>query len=262
MKLLAATIASLSLIASSSAQADQTKAAPSSKPMLTLEDARMVAPALEKYTQDRLLGDVWKRPGLAPRDRSIITLAALIARNQTIEMPYHFKLALDNDVKPREISEIITHLAFYSGWANAMSAVAVAKDVFAQREIGTDQLPPASGPLLPLDEAAEAQRAERVGQQFGAAFPGSVQYTTDVLFRDLWLRPDLAPRDRSLVTVSALIATGQVAQIPYHLNRAMDNGLTQSQAAEVITHLAFYVGWPNAFSALPVAKDVFEKRPR
>ena len=93
----------------------------------------------------------------------------------------------------------------------------------------------------------------------GVAVPGIVQCITDVLFRDLWLRPDLAPRDRSLVTVSALIATGQVAQIPYHLNRAMDNGLTQLQATEVITHLAFYVGWPNAFSALPVAKDVFEK---
>jgi 4-carboxymuconolactone decarboxylase len=65
-----------------------------------------------------------------------------------------------------------------------------------------------------------------------------------------------------LVTVSALIASGQVAQIPYHLNRAMDNGLTQQEAAEVITHLAFYVGWPNAFSALPVVKDVFDKRAR
>ena len=87
-----------------------------------------------------------------------------------------------------------------------------------------------------------------------------MQYTTDVLFRDLWLRPDLAPRDRSLITVSALIAAGQVAQIPYHLNRAMDNGLTQTHASEVITHLAFYAGWPNAMSAVPVAKDVFEKR--
>jgi len=64
------------------------------------------------------------------------------------------------------------------------------------------------------------------------------------------------------VTVSALIASGQVAQIAYHLNRAMDNGLTQTQAAEMVTHLAFYAGWPNAFSALPVLKDVFEKRPR
>src|SRR5437867_10659713 len=157
MKLLAATIAWLSLIASSSAQADQTKAAPSSKPMLTLEDARMVAPALEKYAQDRLLGDVWKRPGLAPRDRSIITLAALIARNQTIEMPYHFKLALDNDVKPREISEIITHLAFYSGWGNAMAAVAAAREVFLARHIGADQLPSVSVTPLPIDEAAETK---------------------------------------------------------------------------------------------------------
>src|SRR5204862_5917805 len=103
-------------------------------------------------------------------------------------------------------------------------------------------------------------RAARVEQQVGTIMPGLVQYTTDVLFRDLWLRPDLAPRDRSLITVSALIASGQVAQIPYHLNRAMDNGLTQTQAAEVITHLAFYAGWPNAMSAVPVAKDVFDHR--
>src|SRR5690242_14233560 len=142
-----------------------------------------------------------------------------------------------------------------------MLAVAEARRVFAARGIGFDQLPSASPRLLPLDEAAEADRAARVEQQLGAVAPGLVQYTTDVLFRDLWLRPDLAPRDRSLVTVSALIASGQVAQISYHLNRAMDNGLTQTQAAEVITHLAFYAGWPNVFSALPVMKDVFEKRP-
>ena len=255
MKLFAALIASLALVAPASVHAEQ-------KPMQTLDDVRMVAPALEKYTRDRLLDEVWKRPDLVPRDRSIVTLAALIARNQTLEMPYYLNLALDNGVKPREISEIITHLAFYSGWPNAMAAVVAAKDVFAQRKIGADQLPAASPSPLPLNEAAEAQRAERVGQQFGAIAPGIVHYTTDILFRDLWLRPDLAPRDRSLVTVSALVTSGQVAQIPYHLNRAMDGGLTQAQAAEVITHLAFYAGWPNAFSALPVAKDVFEKRPR
>jgi 4-carboxymuconolactone decarboxylase len=62
------------------------------------------------------------------------------------------------------------------------------------------------------------------------------------------------------VTVAALIASGQVGQITFHLNRAMDNGLTKEQAGEVINHLAFYAGWPNAFSALPVAKEVFAKR--
>ena len=223
-------------------------------------DIRAVAPALEGYAQKFVLDDLWKRPGLSPRDRSIVTVAALIARDQTVELPYYLGLALDNGVSPAEISEIITHLAFYAGWANAMDAVPLARDVFKSRNIGADQLPPASGPQLLLDEAAEMQRASRVGAQFGEITPSLVQYTTDVLFRDLWLRPGLAPRDRSLVTVSALVATGQVAQITYHLNRAMDNGLTREEAGEVLGHLAFYAGWPNAFSAAPVVKDVLEKR--
>ncbi|HKG76365.1 MAG TPA: carboxymuconolactone decarboxylase family protein, partial [Beijerinckiaceae bacterium] len=205
-------------------------------------------------------GDVWKRPGLSRRDRSVVTVAALIARNQMIELPGYLAMALENGVKPREVSEIITHLAFYSGWGNAMSAIAIAKEVFTTRDIGPDQLPAASGPMLPLNEAAEADRAKRVGDQFGAFFPGVAQYTTDVLFRELWLRPDLAPRDRSLATISALVANGQVAQLTGHIPIGMNNGLTQGEVAEAITHLAFYVGWPNVFSAMPVAKDVFERR--
>src|SRR5258708_13070179 len=144
--------------------------------------------------------------------RSIVTLAALIARNQTTQMAYYLNLALDNGVKPSEISEMITHLAFYSGWENAMSAVVITKRVFQQRSIGPDQLPAAKVDLLPLNEAVEKQRATSVEQNFGAVAPGVVQYTTDVLFRDLWLRPGLPPRHRSLVTVSALIASGHVRQ--------------------------------------------------
>ena len=258
MKALATTLASLCFWASATAEA-QVAGHPST---VQQEEVRSVAPALEKYTQERLLGEVWKRPGLALRDRSLVTLAALIARNQMVEMPDYLAMALVNGVKPREISEMITHLAFYSGRANALSAVAVTQRVFAHRGIGADQLAPASGMLLPLNEAAEADRAKRVSEQFGALFPGVVQYTTEVLFRDLWLRPALAPRDRSLVTISALVANGQVAQLTGHIPIGMNNGLAQGEIAEAITHLAFYVGWPNVFSAMPVAKDVFEKRPR
>ena len=232
-----------------------------SKSAPTPEDVRKVSPALEKYTRNSIEEGLWKRSELSPRDRSLATAAALIARNQTIGMEHYFDLALANGVQPGELSELITHLAFYSGWSNALGAVAVAKDVFDQHGIGTDQLPSASPELLPLDEAAEAERASRVQQELGHVAPGVVQYTTDLLFRELWLRPGLAPRDRSLVTVSALVASGQAAQITYHLNRAMDNGLTKAQASEVLTHLAFYAGWPNVFSALPVVKGVFEKRP-
>jgi 4-carboxymuconolactone decarboxylase len=251
MKLIAMTLASLSLLGSSTAQATKVQ-----------DDVRAVAPALKKYKQDTLIGDLWKRPGLSVRDRSIVTLAALITRNQTAEMPHYLNFALDNGVKPSEISEIITHLAFYAGWGNAMAAIAVAKDAFAARKITADQLPPAAPSLLALNEAAEADRAKRVGELFGAVFPGVVQYTTDVLFRDLWLRPGLVPRDRSLVTVSALVASGQVAQLTGHVNIGMNNGLTQAEIAEALTHLAIYVGWPNVFSAMPVAKEAFEKRPK
>ena len=220
-----------------------------------------VSPALERYSE-RVLGELWRRPGLSPRDRGIVTIAVVIARNQTIEMPGQFRRALDNGLKPSELSEIITHLAFYSGWANAMSAVTAADAVFVERKIGTDQLPAADATLLPLDQTAEAQRATSVEQTAGPVSPALVQYTGEVLFRDLWLRPGLAPRDRSLVTVSALVASGQVAQVPFHLNRAMDNGLTKAETSEVLAHLAFYAGWANVFSAVPVVREVFEKRPR
>src|ERR1044071_2200726 len=100
--------------------------------------ANDVAPAVEQYRQQRVLGEVWKRPQLSARDRSIVTLAALVSRQQTTEMPFYLNLALDNGVKPREVAEIITHLAFYAGWPNAMAAVVAAKGIFSARKIGVD----------------------------------------------------------------------------------------------------------------------------
>ena len=172
MRMLAATVLSLCLVAPASAQGVKTNAE-GTKPMPMLEDIRAVAPALEKYAQGVVQGDLWKRPGLSPRDRSIVTISALIARDQRVELPYYLDLALHNGVKPAEVSEIITHLAFYTGWANAMGAVPIAREVFKARNIGPDQLPPASGSMLSLDEAAEAQRATRVEQQFGKVTPES-----------------------------------------------------------------------------------------
>src|SRR5438132_434179 len=116
------------------------------------KSVRTVAPALERYTHERLLGEVWRRPGLSVRDRSLVTLAVLIARSQSVEMPYYLNQALENGVKPSEISEIVTHLAFYSGWGNAMSAVPAAKEVFARRGVKADDLPASTPTLLPLNE--------------------------------------------------------------------------------------------------------------
>lgn len=223
-------------------------------------DLEAVSPALADYRDRIVETELWQRPGLSARDRSVVTVSALIARNQTADLGAQIARSLDNGVTPAEISEIITHLAFYAGWPNALAAVAAAEPVFADRGVDSADLPAAEPELLPLDEASEAQRSANVEQNFGGVSPGVLQYTTDVLFTDLWLRPGLAPRDRSLVTVAALVANGQPEQITFHLGRAMDNGLTAEQAGEALTQLAFYAGWPTVFSALPVFRDVFDDR--
>jgi 4-carboxymuconolactone decarboxylase len=90
--------------------------------------------------------------------------------------------------------------------------------------------------------------------------PKLVELTDNVLFGDVWARPQLSPRDRSLVTVSALIAMNRPEQLRSHLARARDNGVTQEELVETITHLAFYAGWPSAMTAITVAKEVFENK--
>ncbi len=92
-----------------------------------------IAPKLAEITDDVLFGDVWERPGLAKRDRSLITVAALMAMNRTEQLPFHLERALEHGVTREELVEAITQLAFYSGWPTAMSALAIAKKVFAEK---------------------------------------------------------------------------------------------------------------------------------
>ena len=93
-----------------------------------------IAPALGQYTDVVLFGDVWKRPGLSPRDRSLVTVASLVSLYRTNELPFHLGRALENGVTKDELIEVITHLAFYSGWPTANTAVAIARKVLGEPE--------------------------------------------------------------------------------------------------------------------------------
>jgi 4-carboxymuconolactone decarboxylase len=92
------------------------------------------APKLVELTDNVLFGDVWERPGLSKRDRSLVTVSALIALNRTEQLRFHLEKALENGVTKDELIEVITHLAFYSGWPNSMSAVMIAKELFSQKD--------------------------------------------------------------------------------------------------------------------------------
>ena len=106
---------------------------------------------------------------------------------------------------------------------------------------------------------SEPKEQSRAQQLMGDFAPKLAELTDEVLFGDVWARAELSPRDRSLVTVAALIANGNTEQLSSHLNRARANGLSEAELAEVMVHLAFYAGWPRAVSAVKVARDVFGK---
>lgn len=219
-----------------------------------------VSPVLVPFTEDRITEEMWHRPGLSMRDRAIVTLSTLVSRNAALGYPFYFNKALDNGVTPAEISELLTHLAFYASWPNAFGAIVVVKDIFAARGIEADALAPINPALLPIDAALpdEQMRAAFIAENVAPVSPALQHFTDDLLYHEVWLRPGLTPRDRGLATVAALAALGQSEFFPVYLGRAVQHGVTKEEIGEALAHTAFYGGWGLAIQAALSAKAFFE----
>ena len=207
-----------------------------------------IAPGLAALTDDVLFGDVWRRPELSPRDRSLVTIAVLIATGKSAQLSGHLGRGLDNGIQPSEASAVLAHLAVYAGWPSAVSALEIYDQVYTARKIDSSSLP-VTAPRL-ASSAASTTQAKAVSDQLGSVAPKFVQLTADVVLNDLWRRTDLSLRDRSLVTIAALAAIGDDDQLDPYLQRALESGLTRTQVAEAMTHLGFYAGWSKAQKAL------------
>ncbi len=216
-----------------------------------------IAPGLATLTDDVLYGDVWRRPELSPRDRSLVTISVLIATGKPAQLAGHLGRALDNGVQPGEASGVLTHLAIYCGWPSAVSALEVYDQVYSARKVDTAALR-AVGPRLPAP-ASDAARARAVNDELGAVAPKFVQLTNDVVFDDLWRRSDLNLRDRSLVTIVALAAMGDDNQLDVYVRRGIESGLTRDQITEALTHLGFYAGWMKATQAMAAVTRTLRK---
>jgi 4-carboxymuconolactone decarboxylase len=122
---------------------------------------------------------------------------------------------------------------------------------------------------LALNDGQPSSKEERMSKTPSSAardriretFPKLIEVTENVLFGDIWERPGLSKRDRSLITCAVLVATYRPEQLRGHLERALINGLTKDELTEMITHVAFYGGWPAAMSGATIAKEIFEKNP-
>lgn len=208
------------------------------------------APALARDTDRVLFGDVWRRSGLSPRDRSLVTVSVLIATGKTAQLQGHLGRALDNGVRPSEVAGLVTHLAWYTGWPNAVSSLEVVDRVMRSRGIDPSAVR-SEGALAGLPRNDEA-RARTVRETVAPTAPKLAELTNEALFADLWRRPDLAPRDRSLATIAALAAGGDADQLALHVALGIENGLSRADIAEAMTHIAFYAGWPKAMAAVAV----------
>ena len=238
----AVTFALASLIVPQSPLAAQQPAAP--------VGAYAAAQYLGEIRNTVLYGDIWERPQLSSRDRSLITVAVTQALYATNELRLHIGRALDNGVTQSEIAELIAHVLWYSGFPTAVNAARVAAEVFAER--GLPESPPESSPREPNPD----------DHLFPGVFPATPYVTDllDLLYAETWERPELSPRDRSLVTVAVGTALYASSEVRFHVGRALDNGVTQEEISELITHVTFYSGFPTGVNAARVAADVFEQR--
>ncbi len=207
-----------------------------------------LAPGLARLTDEVLFGDVWRRTELSPRDRSLVTISVLIATGKSAQLTGHLGRALDNGLRPSEASGVLAHLAIYSGWPNAVSALEAYEQVYTARNVDTQAL--ADAAARTATAGAETSRREGVSDAVAATARKFAQLTSEVVFDDLWRRGDLSVRDRSLVTIAALAGMGAHDQLQPYVQRGVASGLTRAQVVEALTHVAFYAGWPRATAAL------------
>jgi len=209
------------------------------------------SPTLGAIRNEVLFGDVWERPGLSKRDRSLVTLAVTQALYATEEIRIYVGRGLDYGLTQAEISELIAHVLVYSGFPTGVNAARVATEVFQER--GLPAVPPAT----------PRNRDPVVPPAYPNSFPATpylAALLNEFVYGELWERPDLSKRDRSLATIAVAQTLGAASELRAHLGRGLDNGLTQAEIAEAITHVAFYAGIPNALTAAGVAAAVFEAR--
>jgi 4-carboxymuconolactone decarboxylase len=220
-------------------------------PAVPSPDLYAGSPYLRELRNSLVYGEVWERSYLSKRDRSLITIAVLQALARE-ELAIHIPRGLDNGLTPEEISEIILHVTFYAGWPTGVQASLTAAEAFEARGLTLGDLPRA--PALEAEVTTPGGLSDAY-----AAVPRLGALRNSLLYGDVWERPLLSKRDRSLITIAVLQALAR-EELAIHIPRGLDNGLTPEEISEIILHVTFYAGWPTGVQASLTAAEAFEAR--
>ena len=222
-------------------------------PALPAPDLYAGSPYLRELRNSLVYGEIWERPYLSKRDRSLITIGVLQALARE-ELAIHIPRGLDNGLTPEEISEIILHVTFYAGWPTGVQASITAAEAFEERGLTLGDLPRAPAPETEITTPGGLSDAYAAVPRLGAL-------RNSLLYGDIWERPLLSKRDRSLLTVAVNQALYVTNELRLHIDRALDqNGVTPQELSEVILHVTFYAGWPAAVNAGRLATAALRAR--
>ncbi|MSP43875.1 MAG: hypothetical protein EXR08_11040 [Alphaproteobacteria bacterium] len=228
---------------------------------------------LGSFVVDFALGDIWSRNGIGKRDRSLIVMSILGALHMPRQLKVHVRGAINHGMTPEEVREVFTHMSGYAGFPRALEAMHAAND--ALKEMGHG---PKDGKLAPAERLSAAERwrrgAEILGPVVGREIPsirpaddgsgpiglgplGGIG--VDFCFGEIWARPQLSRRDRSVLVCSILGALGRTDELKIHIPTALRNGVTKGELEELVVTLAAYAGFPFAVEFRAVLTEHLKK---
>ena len=229
--------------------------------------------ALGSFAFDVVMGDVWARPQLSRRDRSLIVISVLATIGSTEELSLHTQVGLNIGLTRTEIEELVLHVAAYAGFPMAMQASRVVTDRFCQID-GVDRLPERTG-AEDLDDAERRLRAHdvrksltggRCADDVDADYAAMVEHLGDVgmiayhwAFGDLWSRDELNRRDRSLIVIAILTVLSRIDELAFHVPAGLNHGLSREEIEEIMVQMTIYGGIPRAVEGIQATRRAFEK---
>ena len=229
--------------------------------------------ALGSYAIDVVMGDVWARPQLSRRDRSLIVITVLATIGSTEELSLHTMVGLNNGLTRTEIEEIMLHVACYAGFPMAMQATRIMEERFAMID-GVDRLPPREESAL-LGDLERRTRACDVRQTLTGgrsnpdpeadfdAFVGALGEVGRIAyhwaFGDVWARDELSRRDRSIVVIAILTVLSRVDELAFHIPAGLNHGLSRTEIEEIMVQMTIYGGVPRAIEGAAAMREAYAK---
>jgi 4-carboxymuconolactone decarboxylase len=229
--------------------------------------------ALGSFAVDYVMGDLWSRPQLSRRDRSLVVISVLASMGSVDELAAHVEIGLNHGLSREEVDEVVLQVAAYAGYPMAMAASRVVDRVFCRID-GIDRQPARQPADAKSDEQRRADAVDvmrtltggRAAADPDKALANIVETLGDVgklafdwAFGEVWSRPQLARRDRSLVVVAILTWLGKDRELEFHIPGALNHGLSRDEVREVMVQMCVYGGFPRAVEGMRAADAAFAR---